>query len=69
MFNMTEEQIKKMSGFHDDKCDYNTPIREGETIEPCLRGAEKLLKSNEQREMMYRIYRGVRNGSESMERN
>ena len=67
MFNMTEEQIKKMTGGKDDKCDYNTPIREGETLEPCLRGANKFLDNPAQREMMYRIYRGVRKSSESVE--
>lgn len=67
MFNMTEEQIKKLFGGKDDKCDYNMPIQEGETLEPCLRGANKILNSPDQREMMYRIYRGVRKSSESME--
>ncbi len=67
MFNMTEEQIKRMAGEPDDKCDYNTPIREGETIEPCIRGANKILQDTEQREMVYRIYRGVRRKNESME--
>lgn len=60
LFNLTPEQIKKQSGSTPDKCDYNTPIQSGETLDPCLRGAEKLLADSEKKEMLYRIYRGVR---------
>lgn len=66
LFNLTEEQIKKQSGTKPDKCDYNTPIRRGETLEPCLRGSQKFLEDPQKKKMMYRIYRGVKNSGESM---
>ena len=43
LFNLTKEQIVKQSGSRPDKCDYNTPIRSGETLEPCIRGSKNLL--------------------------
>ena len=61
MFNLTDEQIKKLSGGKDDKCDYNNPICQNETLEPCLRGADKILNDSNKKEMMHRIYRRVRN--------
>ena len=36
------------------------PIRRGETFEPCLRGAKKILDDPEKKEMMHRIYTGMR---------
>lgn len=41
------------------KPDYSaTPIRQGETLEPCLRGAQKIFEDEAKLEMMRRIYRG-----------
>ena len=60
LFNRTPDQIKKQSGSNPDKCDSNMPIGGGETLEPCLRGAKKLLSDSEKKEMLYRIYRGVK---------
>lgn len=67
LFNLTAEEIKRQSGIKPDRCDYNTPIRSGETLEPCIRGAQKFLESPEKKQMMYRIYRGVKNGGESLD--
>ena len=66
LFNLTEEQRKKQRGSKPDKCDYNTPIRRGETLEPCLRGSKKFLDDPEKKEMMYRIHRGVKNNGEPL---
>ena len=60
IFNLTLEQIKKQSGTKRERCDYNTPIRANETWEPSLRGSEKILNDPELREMMRKIYRGVK---------
>ena len=67
VFNMTLEQFNKMAGKNDNICDHNRPIRKEETLEPCLRGAQKILDDPSQKEMMYRIYTGVRNKNESVE--
>lgn len=67
LFNLTEDQIKKQSGSRPDKCDYNTPIRRGETLEPCIRGSQKFLDDPQKREMMYRIHRGVKSSGEPLE--
>lgn len=42
MFNMSMEMIKKQCEAGELHCDYNAPIRYGETLEPCIRGAEKI---------------------------
>lgn len=68
IFNMTEDQIKKLSGEKDDKCDYNTPITCGETFEACIRGSKKIIDDPQKKEMMFRIYRSKNNSNESMER-
>lgn len=67
LFNLTKEQIKKQIGSRPDKCDYNTPIRRGETLEPCIRGSQKILNDPKKREMLYRIHRGVKKNGESLE--
>ncbi len=67
IFNLTIDQIEKLSGTRNDKCDYNTPIRKGETLEPCLRGAKKVMADEKKREMMYRIYRGIKTNGEKMD--
>lgn len=67
LFNLTETQIKKQSGSKPDKCDYNTPIRRGETLEPCIRGSQKFLNDPQKREMMYRIHRGVKSSGKSLD--
>ena len=40
------------------KCDANNPIRFGETIEPCLRGCDKIKQDKDLSEFLYNIYRG-----------
>lgn len=67
LFNLTYDQIRKQSGTRAEKCDYNTPIRKGETFEPCIRGGRKMLSDLEKKEMMRRIYRGEKKDGESLE--
>lgn len=58
IFGLTQEQLKKQSGKISDSPENQTPIRKGETLEPCLRGAKKILADKGKTEMMRRIYRG-----------
>ena len=59
IFGLTEEEIKKQSG-KATKLPKSSPIRpEDEFLEPCIRGAEKILNDPEKKEMFYRIYRGL----------
>ena len=60
LFGMTMEQIKRQSSLSEIKPDMcQTPIRPGETLEPCIRGARKILEDPHTKEMMYKIYRGI----------
>ena len=52
---------KQMKSRHDVDPEYKYgPLRRGETLEPCLRGAKKILNDPETKEMMHRIYTGIR---------
>lgn len=60
IFGYTKEQIRKQL-----KTDYDVdpqykmnPIKPGETLEPCIRGAQKILDDPNKREMMKHIFRG-----------
>ena len=60
IFGYTKEQLRKQL-----KTDYDVdpeykmkPIKPGETLEPCIRGAQKILDDPNKREMMKRIIRG-----------
>ena len=58
IFGYTEEQIEKLSkGGEVITLPNSSPIRKGETLEPCIRGAEKILKDKNKREMTCRILR------------
>ena len=41
------------------KCDSNAPVHPGETLEPCLRGCEKIDNDPELIEMLKNVYHGV----------
>ena len=41
------------------KCDTNAPINPGETLEPCLRGCEKIENEPELIELLKNVYHGV----------
>ena len=67
ILNMTKEQLRRMAGEEKHRCDHNTPIIEDETLEPNLRGGDKILGNPEKKDMMYRIYMGVRNKNGTLE--
>lgn len=47
MFNMSLEMIRKQCNAGELQCDNNAPIRRNETLEPCIRGAKKILQDAE----------------------
>lgn len=61
IFGLTPEQIRKQSGSRDYSIDPESrarPIRPGETLEPCIRGSQKIMSDPKKREMLNKIYRG-----------
>lgn len=42
MFNMSMDMVRKQCNAGVLHCDNNEPIRRGETLEPCIRGAKKI---------------------------
>lgn len=61
IFGLTREQIRKQSGSRDYSIDPESnakPIRPGETLEPCIRGSQKIMSDPKKREMLNKIYRG-----------
>lgn len=62
IFGLTLEQIRNQAGkSHEVDPEYAMgPINPNDTfLEPCLRGAQKILDDPEKKEMMKRILRGI----------
>lgn len=57
IFGISIEEIERQCDMHPLHCDKNSPINDNEYLEPCIRGAEKILKDKKKREMMKKIYR------------
>ena len=57
IFGVEIEEIKKQLSMNPIPCDKNSPIKEGEFLEACLRGGEKILKDDKKKEMLKKIYR------------
>lgn len=58
MFNLSAEMIKKQCGAGELQCDSSAPIRNEETLEPCIRGAEKINNDSELKELIRGILLG-----------
>ena len=61
IFGLTPEELDRLSGNREPAVDPQykmKPINPGETLEPCIRGAQKILDDPEKKAMMERIYRG-----------
>lgn len=58
IFGIDIEEIKRQCTLNPIHCDKNSPINESEYLEPCIRGAKKILEDNKKREMIKKIYRG-----------
>lgn len=57
IFGISLEEVERQCNMHTLRCDKNSPINNGEYLESCIRGAEKILKDEKKREMMKKIYR------------
>ena len=56
LFGMSKEEIRKQWGRKDLEGDFaQSPIVEGETLEPCIRGAKKILEDPEMLKMVRNI--------------
>ena len=58
MFNMSMEMVRKQCGAGVLHCDNNEPIRRGETLEPCIRGAKKIAADPELKKLVKEILTG-----------
>ncbi len=57
IFNISLQEIEQQCNIQPSHCDKNSPLPDGEYLEPCIRGAHKILQDKSKREMMKRIYR------------
>lgn len=58
MFNMSIEMVRKQCNAGALHCDNNAPIRRGETLEPCIRGAKKIANDPELKKLVKEILTG-----------
>lgn len=58
MFNMSMDMVRRQCEAGAMHCDMNAPIRRGETLEPCIRGAQKILEDPELKKMVKDILTG-----------
>ena len=57
IFGISVDEIERQCSMNPIQCDKNAPIRESEYLEPCIRGARKILEDEKKREMVKKIYR------------
>lgn len=55
MFNMSMDMVRKQCNAGVLHCDNNEPIRRGETLEPCIRGAKKIADDPALKELVKEI--------------
>lgn len=58
IFGMPVEEVRKICALDKTPCDKNSPINPSEYLEPCIRGADKILADEEKRLMIKRILGG-----------
>ncbi len=58
IFGMDVAEIERICSKHPVSVDRNSPINKGEYLDPCIRGAEKIIKDNKKLTLMRKIYRG-----------
>lgn len=58
MFNMSMDMVRKQCNAGELHCDNNAPIRRGETLEPCIRGAKKITEDPELKKLVKEILTG-----------
>lgn len=62
LFGLSLEEIDRRCMSNDIPCDKNSPIDPNEYLEPCIRGAEKILKDEETKKLVRGFLRGRKNG-------
>lgn len=58
MFHMSMDMVQKQCNAGVLHCDNNEPIRKGETLEPCIRGAKKITGDPELKKLVKEILTG-----------
>lgn len=58
MFNMSMDMVRKQCNAGVLHCDNNEPIRRGETLESCIRGAKKIAEDSELKKLVKEILTG-----------
>lgn len=61
LFGISLEEIDRRCMSNDIPCDKNSPIDHTEYLEPCIRGAEKILKDEETKKLVRGFLRGRQN--------
>lgn len=62
LFGLSLEEMNRRCMSNDIPCDKNSPINTNEYLEPCIRGAEKILQDEETKNLIKRFLRGRQNG-------
>lgn len=62
LFGLSQEEFDRRCMSNDIPCDKNSPIDPNEYLEPCIRGAEKILKNEETKKLVKGFLRGRQNG-------
>lgn len=62
LFGLSSEEFDRRRMSNDIPCDKNSPLNPNEYLEPCIRGAEKILKDEETKKMVRVFLRGRQNG-------
>lgn len=58
LFRMSLDMVHKQCNAGVLHCDNNAPIRRGETLEPCIRGAKKIANDPELKKLVKEILTG-----------
>ena len=58
IFGVPRAEILRQCGASTLKCDSNSPLHQFETLEPCIKGGEKILTDQELTTLLRRIYTG-----------
>lgn len=58
IFGIPRAEILRQCGASTLKCDSNSPLNKFETLEPCIKGGEKILADEKLTALLQRIYTG-----------
>lgn len=57
LFGLSLEEIKRRCSSNDIPCDKNSPINPNEYLEPCIRGAEKIMRNRDTKDKIKNMLR------------